>query len=371
MIAPASPDSSVFRFFLSFLTFLGSKIKRLTVAIFAACCFLFNFGSRLKFLLVRKLLWSNGRLFRPFSHFALLSIVFLIFLITGAFPGSIIIRSKEGGLELSLRSNREVLGASIDPETKISEERLREQAIIYEVQPGDTLSSIGQKFKISVETIQYANNLTDVNRLKVGQKLVVLPVSGLEYTVKSGDTIEKIAKKFDVSSQSIVDFNYLDEPFTLAVGQKLVLPNAKVPGPKPVVPRYTSSYAYGYKGQSSIKGTGQFVWPTNFRHISQYFSYWHPAIDIAKRSPIYAADGGRVVRAGWWPGGFGYAVQIDHGNGYTTIYAHLSSINVSEGQTVGRGQVIGQMGATGRAFGIHLHFVVRKDGRYVNPLKVL
>lgn len=371
MILSETADSSFLKFFLSFLSFLGLKIKHLIFAIFAFCCFLFTFVSRFKFLMVRKLLWSNGRLFRPFSHFVLLSIIFLIFLITGAFPGSIIIRSREGGLELSLKSNREVLGASIDPETKLSEEQLREQAISYEVQPGDTLSSVGQKFKISVETIRYANNLTDVNRLKVGQKLVILPVSGLEYAVKSGDTIEKIAKKFDISPQSIVDFNYLDEPFTLAAGQKLVLPDAKIPGPTPIVPQYTSSYAYGYKSQSSVKGTGQFVWPTNSRNISQYFSYWHPAIDIARHSPIYAADAGKVVRAGWWPQGFGLAVEIDHGNGYSTIYAHLSSMNVQESQTVGRGQVIGQMGATGRAFGTHLHFVVKENGRYINPLTVL
>jgi murein DD-endopeptidase MepM/ murein hydrolase activator NlpD len=89
-------------------------------------------------------------------------------------------------------------------------------------------------------------------------------------------------------------------------------------------------------------------------------------------SPVYAADAGVVVRAaGGWNGGYGNLVMIDHGNGYATVYAHLSQINVSVCQGVGAGTVIGAAGNTGNSFGAHLHFEVRKNGGFINPWNVL
>ncbi|MCK5430763.1 MAG: M23 family metallopeptidase, partial [Anaerolineales bacterium] len=86
---------------------------------------------------------------------------------------------------------------------------------------------------------------------------------------------------------------------------------------------------------------------------------------------IYAADSGVVVFSGWATGGYGYMIMIDHGNGYQTLYAHLSSVNVSCGQSVGRGQTIGYSGNTGNSTGAHLHFEVRFQGGFVNPWYVL
>ena len=98
----------------------------------------------------------------------------------------------------------------------------------------------------------------------------------------------------------------------------------------------------------------------------------HRGIDIARPSSrsILAADNGVVVSAGW-SGAYGNRIEIDHNNGYKTLYAHLSSINVSVGQTVSRGSKIGVMGSTGRSTGVHLHFEVTKNGSLVNPLSVL
>lgn len=127
----------------------------------------------------------------------------------------------------------------------------------------------------------------------------------------------------------------------------------------------------GYEG---VYGTGSFIWPAINRTISGN-DYWsgHLALDIgaALGEPISAADSGVVVFAGWSTGGYGYAVAIDHGNGYQTLYAHLSKVNVSCGQSVSQGQTIGLAGSTGNSTGAHLHFEIRYQGGFVNPWYVL
>ncbi|GEL76349.1 M23 family metallopeptidase [Tenuibacillus multivorans] len=121
------------------------------------------------------------------------------------------------------------------------------------------------------------------------------------------------------------------------------------------------------------RGTGQFSWPASGGRITSYMGpRWgrsHKGIDIAGTSnrTIKAADNGVVTSAGW-DGTYGYKVEIDHNNGYKTLYAHLSSIKVEVGQTVKKGHQIGVMGSTGRSTGVHLHFEVFKNGSNVNPL---
>jgi murein DD-endopeptidase MepM/ murein hydrolase activator NlpD len=116
------------------------------------------------------------------------------------------------------------------------------------------------------------------------------------------------------------------------------------------------------------------MWPTSTSGISQYFAWYHPGLDMPNRSApgVAASDGGTVVVAGW-PDNYGYGnrVVVDHGNGYRTLYAHLSNVYVSVGQQVSRGQVVGQMGSTGRSTGTHLHFEIHYKGIAVNPLAIL
>jgi murein DD-endopeptidase MepM/ murein hydrolase activator NlpD len=114
----------------------------------------------------------------------------------------------------------------------------------------------------------------------------------------------------------------------------------------------------------------RFLWPTQ-GIITQPFWAFHPGIDIANDigTPEVAADAGQVVFAGW--GSYGVYVEIDHGNGFHTIYGHMSKALVSTGQMVGRGQLIGLMGVTGRATGPHLHFEIRYQGVPQNPLDLL
>lgn len=124
------------------------------------------------------------------------------------------------------------------------------------------------------------------------------------------------------------------------------------------------------------RGTGNFMWPADGGYVSsQMGKRWgrvHQGIDIARPSSrsIFVADNGVVTDVGWHST-YGNRIVVTHNNGYETLYAHLSSINVKVGQTVPQGTKIGVMGSTGRSTGMHLHFEVFKNGSNINPLNVL
>ena len=141
------------------------------------------------------------------------------------------------------------------------------------------------------------------------------------------------------------------------------------------VTRILESYKYG------SAPSGKFAWPVAGRMISGFGNRYHPifgynrfhsGIDLAAPygTLVKAADGGQVVQAGYF-GGYGYSIMLYHGGGFATWYAHLSSINVSMGQFVQRGQVIGLVGSTGWTTGPHLHFEVRINGGPQNPFAYL
>ena len=265
----------------------------------------------------------------------------------------------------------------INFETSVSE-KPRSEIIEYEVKSGETLSQIANKFGIDTDTIKWANNLNS-DSIKPGDTLKILPVTGVSAEVKSGDTLDSIAKKYSAEKQAIVAFPFNDIPddFSLKIGQILIVPDGvppetKVPAKAKPQPQ---SITKGTQGPAfSAPGGGNFQWPTTTSGISTYFAWWHPGIDLPNRSapPVVASDGGVVTVAGW-PDNYGYGnrVIVDHGNGYSTLYAHLSNVYVSAGQRVSRGQTIGQMGSTGRSTGTHLHFELRYKGIAVNPLAIL
>jgi len=333
-----------------------------------------SLGFNLKNIAVGRLIWSRGRLGKPLANILIIILALSVFLTGGIFQSKFVAASNVETEFIS--GSNDIIPEPILARTETPADRIREDYIEYTVQGGETLSSIGQKFGVTVESIRYANDLVSLDYLKVGQKLLIPPVSGVIHTVKAGDSLDSLASKYAVATQAIVDFNYLDgPPFVLSVGQKLIIPGAKIPAlvvPTPIPSYGTEAYGQIPYAQVGVKGSGQFVWPARYRIITQYFSWYHPAIDIAKApSPIYAADSGTVIRAGWWANGYGFAVQIDHGNGYVTTYAHMSIIEVSVGEEVDRGEVIGQMGSTGNSTGPHVHFTVQFNGRFIDPLSVL
>jgi murein DD-endopeptidase MepM/ murein hydrolase activator NlpD len=119
-------------------------------------------------------------------------------------------------------------------------------------------------------------------------------------------------------------------------------------------------------------GYGAYVWPTN-KHYLSGFDYSpktnHWGIDIAgsEGEGVYAADAGVIVYAGLNNYGYGNMIMIDHGDGFQTLYAHLSAIYRFCGQSVGQGEGIGAIGSTGHSSGPHLHFEIRTTTFFVNP----
>ncbi len=272
-----------------------------------------------------------------------------------------------------------LLAAENSSMTTTISDKPRDRVMEYEVQDGDTLSGIAKKFGISVDTIEWENNLTTNSRLRPGQVLRILPVTGVRHKVKKGETIYSIAKKYEAEPQAIVDFPFNtfvnDETFGLAIGQEVLVPEGIVPAPVAAPrPQQTrpSNIAQTPSG-GVVSGSGQFVWPASGR-LTQNYAWYHQALDIANRDApnILAADSGRVVEVGWPDkSGYGNRVVIDHGNGYVTLYAHLSAMYVSNGQYINRGEPIGRMGTTGRSTGIHLHFEIRRGSERLNPLQFL
>ena len=255
----------------------------------------------------------------------------------------------------------------------------------YTVQRGDALFSIAKQFNIKPETILWANSdiLKDSpESLRAGQVLKVPPVDGVYYQVKQGDSLASIADEFAANMEDVLNWpgNNIDlSNQQVKPGDYVMVPG----GHREFVDWIKPVYASGRSGTANIGGiacgggtvgSGGFIWPTGNHWVSGN-EFWsgHLGIDIAagEGAPVWASDAGVVTIAGWSNSGYGNVVMIDHGNGYLTVYGHLSQINVTVCQGVAQGQSIGLAGNTGNSFGAHLHFEVRNGGGYVNPWDVL
>ncbi|HHX66090.1 MAG TPA: peptidoglycan DD-metalloendopeptidase family protein [Chloroflexi bacterium] len=259
---------------------------------------------------------------------------------------------------------------------------VRNSVIVYRVQPGDSVLGIAEKFGLKGTSLLYANDTLAANPdfLSVNQELYILPVDGAYHSVAQGETIETVAKKYKVEVSAITGYegNGLEPPYTLTAGQKLVIPG----GVKPTVPNtaYRSAGTTTSGGGTQTApppsgaqaGSGAFAWPMSGRLTQRYWE-GHRAIDLAAPigTPIVAADSGYVSVTQMSNTGYGRMIMIDHGNGYQTLYAHMSRFIVEPGQSVSRGEVIGYCGSTGRSTGPHVHFEIIKNGVRSNPLAYL
>lgn len=316
-----------------------------------------------------------------FIHLGILALAFTVLFGGGVLLSTSVVSGSYPGVPanpLEVQSdttdtNAGVVVSAIAPITIISD-KPRDKIVDYEVKDGDTISSVAREYALTEDTIIWENDLSVKVTLKVGQKIKILPVSGVEHKVASGDTVFTVAKKYQANAQAIVDFpfNNIGEEFALTTGDTLMIPDGAPPkAAKPAPTQYLASSQLS--GPVSDLGTAQFSWPAS-GDLAQYFSWYHPAIDISNLSggPIRAADSGTVTLAGWPDSsGYGSRVLVDHGNGYTTLYAHLSAVYVKAGQQVGKGTVLGAMGSTGRSTGVHLHLEIRKNGAALNPLSLL
>jgi murein DD-endopeptidase MepM/ murein hydrolase activator NlpD len=259
-----------------------------------------------------------------------------------------------------------VISRLAQPHTIIPD-RPRLDIITYTVQAGDTVQAIAALFSLQPTTIMWADpTIEDApDLLRIGQVVTILPVDGVYHEVAEGDTLESIAEKYKVEPDAITScqYNHLEGlGYAMTEGVYLIVPD----GEKPYVPKVVTTYSGSVP--EGARGTGRFQWPV-LGSITQGYWYGHRAIDIGAPtgSAVLATDGGFVSFAGWTDIGYGYLVVIDHANGFATYYAHLSSIYVSTGQAVERGQVIGGVGSTGWSTGPHLHFEVRYYGAQQNP----
>lgn len=391
-----STRNNLIEFLISFFEFLYRRIKVIMILFSVLFDILFGYFEALKNTLSKSMFWGRGKFFNSAVKIIFLSIIFIL-TISYLYRKPVVTRASDIELEKVTVAETDMAVMNSTVNTLIPKDRARRSTEEYIVKGGDTLSSIAASYdNLSVQSILWANNMDERSYIKPGDKLLIPPSNGVLVKVSSGDTIYTLAKKYSASDQAIVDFNWLDYPFTLTAGQEIFIPDGKKPKPVVQAPVYaaasTPSYVQNqYKAPQAVGGgagnAGRFLgWPVagGAGVISQYFSYYHTGIDIASNAlpNIVAPAAGTVIFAGcsgYCPplgstyGGSGYAwsIQIDHGNGYTTWYAHLKNIYVRSGQRVGRGEVIGQMGSTGRSTGPHVHFEVRRGvayGTHVNPL---
>lgn len=273
--------------------------------------------------------------------------------------------------------------------------QMRLQVITMTVQAGDTVFGIAEKYGLRPETLLWSNQFTlgdNPHNLQPGQVINILPVDGAYHRWSTGEGLAGVASFYGVAPEDIISFpgNHLD-PANLGdwsnpgipAGTWLVIPGGRrefVNWSAPVIPLEDPSVAKVLgpgaceAAPSGVVGTGSFVWPVN-NHFLSGFEFNpqanHPAVDLDgdEGDPVYATDSGVVVYAGWNDWGYGYMVVISHGNGWQSLYAHLSSYSVAAcGQNVFQGNLIGAVGATGNATGPHLHFELMYNGVKVNPL---
>ena len=265
--------------------------------------------------------------------------------------------------------------------------------VTYTVVKGDTWGQIANNNGMTAAELEALNPGYDINRIHIGDALTLsnaVPyltvkvterqnyIEDINYDVNyvndssmyQGD--ERVISKGTYGSADIVaDVTYVNGEEQ----ERTVISSVTLTDP------VAETRARGTKVRPTWYPTGSFRWPCSGR-ITSYFGYRntgirgatsnHKGIDIAcaRGTPIYAADGGRVTYAGY-KGAMGYVVIIDHNNGYVTYYEHNSSLLVSAGQTVYKGQQIAKAGRSGVASGVHCHFGIQRNGTYVNPLNYL
>ena len=268
-------------------------------------------------------------------------------------------------------------------------QRPRYGSLHYRVSRGDAMLSIADEFKIKYVSILYVNKQLEDNphNLKPGMELLIPPVDGLYYEWKNGDTFETVAAEFDAKVDDIINFpgNEIDLTDPRVEPGALVM----IPGGSRELRHWEADLVTAARSNSGSTGTSDFGsnscgggpvasglgWPADAHTLSgSPYGPGHLGIDITapQGSNVYAAGSGVVTMAqDGYNYGYGKVIQIDHGNGYVTVYAHLSQINVGVCEYVGQGTLIGYSGNTGNSFGAHLHFEIRFGGKNINPYDIV
>jgi len=235
------------------------------------------------------------------------------------------------------------------------------------VRKDDSIAKIADMFDVSANTIRWANDIKVGEKLKEGDVLIILPVSGVKHVVTKGQTLKSIAQKYKVDITDIAGFNGIPEDAKLAVGDELIIPDGTL-----------SSEDGGSKTNTKAKTTTSKDKNYAVKHPVQDLGgyYTNPVPEYVRRSqgihanngvdlaaptgtPIVAAANGKVIFARVGNnGGYGNMVIISHPNGTETLYGHMSKIASNSGDQVSKGEIIGYVGSTGHSTGPHLHYEV-------------
>ncbi|MYB41293.1 MAG: peptidoglycan DD-metalloendopeptidase family protein [Chloroflexi bacterium] len=283
-------------------------------------------------------------------------------------------------VDLARTAIRAAVAAPTPTELQERETQPRPLFFRYEVQEGDTVTGIAERFGITANYILWNNIdiIPDADFLSVGEEIQVPSVGGILHGVRYGETLLEIAERYDASIVDIIEVNRLDREGSIFADTTILVPGGRiVTRPAAVVrPPAASTPAPSRVVAVSPQTSSEFnfIWPTR-DIITSYFGPSHPlGIDI--RAPVgtpikAAADGTVIFVGGTRCCSYGLYVEVQHDGGFTTLYAHLASFAVASGDEITAGTVLGFAGLTGRTTGPHLHFEIELNGVRRNPLVYL
>jgi len=264
----------------------------------------------------------------------------------------------------------------------------RENEIAYKVVKGDSYWTIAKKFDIDPDELKFINNAPN-DKLQIGQMLKINspePVLSVKTNYRTlleekipfetvyksnANAWESQTKVLSAGMPGVKEVRYEIAQINGILVERAVLEENVISDPVTQVIERGTKRILASRSDPAVQGSGVLKWPASGRITSNYGkrgSGTHSGIDIAAKigDPIYSAAAGTVIAASTYHA-YGQRIIVDHGNGLTTVYAHLSEYKVSVGQSVGEQELLGLAGRTGRTTGPHLHFEVRVDGKVVNP----
>jgi murein DD-endopeptidase MepM/ murein hydrolase activator NlpD len=235
----------------------------------------------------------------------------------------------------------------------------------YRVQRGDSVSAIAQRFGVSVGAIIASNEISNARRLQEGAVLKIPNIDGIPYQIQSGDSLSRISASFNVPLDVILDVNDIKSD-NIRAGETIFIPGARM---NDIDLRLSLGELFIYPSHNKYITSG---YGMRKDPISGVLSF-HGGIDFrgnTGETVMAALDGVvSVVSENWL---YGKHIILSHSNGYKTLYGHLSSFSVRQGDRVARGRKIGEVGNTGYSTGPHLHFgIYDRNNRLINPLELL
>lgn len=280
-------------------------------------------------------------------------------------------------LEQLEKYNIEVVRFREEQEKLQREEALKRALLRHVVQRGETLTKIAALYRTDIESIIAWNELSNPHLIFPGQTLDILIIEGTLHKIRQGDTLESIAVRYKVEPSIITAFNLLGDPPRLKAGEKLVIPGGAMPPEEKKAAQATLiASRYGSRNAVLIPAKSPFFdWPVK-GEITSRFGWrngsFHYGLDIAVPlgSYVRASASGTVCFTGYRQG-YGLVLEINHGGGWSTLYAHNSRLLVGKQEEVTVGQPVALVGASGNATGPHLHLEISYNGQKLDPLLFL